>query len=110
MKFDLSKVDVSGTTGDFVASRLSQVIDQPDICQVVFDSWKLHAGDRKATLIFAVDISHVESLALAFCSNGVEARSLTGKTPSKDRIKIMDDFKAGLFPVLVNCAILTEVN
>jgi ATP-dependent helicase IRC3 len=38
----------------------------------------------------------------------VDARYIYSGTHAKERQQLLDDFRAGLFPVLVNCAILTE--
>jgi ATP-dependent helicase IRC3 len=108
-QLDLSEVRIGKQTGDFSTASLAEVISRPEICQLVFNGWKENASERKATLVFGISVHHVEALAETFRANGIDARSLTSGTSSTDRIHIMDDFKAGRFPVLVNCAILTEV-
>lgn len=44
----------------------------------------------------------------AFKERGIDARVLVGATPAHQRAALLQDFKDGLYPVLVNCAILTE--
>lgn len=39
---------------------------------------------------------------------GIDARYLHGGTATLERRELLEDFREGLFPVLVNCAILTE--
>ncbi|CAG8769457.1 12455_t:CDS:2, partial [Racocetra persica] len=63
---------------------------------------------RKSTLVFGVDIDHVESLTKMFQEHGINAYSITSKTKTHKRADILNNFKAKLFPVLVNCGILTE--
>lgn len=38
----------------------------------------------------------------------MDARYIHSGTPLKERKELLDDFRAGVFQVLVNCAILTE--
>lgn len=47
-------------------------------------------------------------LASAFRDRGIDARVLVGTTAPRQRLELLDDFRQGVFPVLVNCAILTE--
>lgn len=39
---------------------------------------------------------------------GIDARYLHGGTAVAERRRLLEDFRSGLFPVLVNCSILTE--
>lgn len=70
-------------------------------------SSELLAG-RKSTLVFCVDIKHVEDLVQQFRDLGVQAYGVTGKTSKTERKDLLDRFRAREFPVLVNCAIFTE--
>lgn len=61
------------------------------------------ASDRKSTIIFAVNVAHVRELTQTFQSAGVDARYLYARTPIPERNALIDGFKAGEFPVLINC-------
>jgi superfamily II DNA/RNA helicase len=61
------------------------------------------ASDRKSTIVFAVNVAHVRELTQTFKSAGVDARYLYAGTPIPERNALMDGFKAGAFPVLINC-------
>ena len=61
------------------------------------------ASDRKSTIVFAVNVAHVRELTQKFQSAGVDARYLYGGTSIPERNALIDGFKAGAFPVLVNC-------
>jgi len=58
---------------------------------------------RKSTLVFCVNIDHVEALTQTFRGFGIDARYLYSKTPVAERKHLIASFKAGHFPVLVNC-------
>jgi type I site-specific restriction endonuclease len=61
------------------------------------------ASDRKSTIVFAVNVAHVRELTRTFQSAGVDARYLYAGTPISERNALIDGFKAGAFPVLINC-------
>lgn len=48
------------------------------------------------------------ALANKFREHGTDARLVTSLTPKEDRSKVLHEFRTGVFPVLVNCGILTE--
>lgn len=105
---DLTAVRVSQTSGDFLARSLSSMTNTPVINRLIVGSWLEKARARRSTLIFATDVQHTMDLTVEFRSAGIDARYLHGGTPLKERKQLLADFKAGVYPVLINCAILTE--
>ncbi|KAF9237313.1 P-loop containing nucleoside triphosphate hydrolase protein [Melanogaster broomeanus] len=105
---DLQGVTVNSRTGDFNATSLAHIINTDTINNLVVRAWLDRASDRKSTLVFCVNIAHVLQLTKTFQDFGVEARYLHSGTPAPERRALISDFKAGSYPVLVNCAILTE--
>ncbi|KAI9273200.1 P-loop containing nucleoside triphosphate hydrolase protein [Helicostylum pulchrum] len=105
---DLDNVGVG--QHDFKQAELSRAVNTKTRNEVILSSWKkyAHEKDRKSTLVFAVDIPHTVELCNTFRDAGIEASFITSKTPALSRHEILQDFKSGKIPVLVNCAILTE--
>lgn len=68
----------------------------------------VHTGDRQSTLVFCVDLAHVADMTAAFRAAGVDARFVTGNTKESERKALVEAFKAGEFPVIVNCQLFTE--
>lgn len=64
--------------------------------------------DRKSTVVFAVDIEHLETLTRVFREYGYDARGLSSKTDDGERAKMLREFREQKFPIIVNCGILTE--
>lgn len=60
-------------------------------------------ADRQSTLVFAVNVPAILSLTNTFRQAGVDARFIYERTPIVERREILAAFKAGEFPVLVNC-------
>ena len=106
-KADLRNVKL-GVSGDFLSSSLSKVINQPLLNDVAVQAWTERANERKSTLVFCVDVAHVNSLTTAFREKGIDARSIVGKDLIRDRDAILEAFKRREFPVLLNCSIFTE--
>jgi len=106
-KADISKVK-RGVTGDFQTGDLSRAVNTNQINDITVRSWLAKAKGRKSTLVFCVDLAHVSGLTNTFRAQGVNARFVTGDTPKAERSAILDSFRAGEFPVLVNCGVFTE--
>lgn len=111
VNYDLSKVDVSTNTNDFKLDKLSSVMNTPQVNEIVLKTY-LHKSKEydgfKSTLLFAVDILHVESLHSIFVSHGINAKYVTSNTKTDQRDQIISDFKSGKIDVLINCGIFTE--
>ena len=104
---NLSKVK-NGAFGDFQTGELSKVVNTDEVNDITVKSWMAKAADRKSTLVFCVDLAHVSGLTHKFREYGLDARFVTGDTPKLERSEILEAFKKGQFPVLVNCGVFTE--
>ncbi|KAF2122285.1 P-loop containing nucleoside triphosphate hydrolase protein [Lophiotrema nucula] len=107
MKVDLNRVQ-SGANGDFQTGVLSRVINTDGTNEIIVRAWLAKAKERKSTLIFCVDLSHVSNLTAKFRHYGIAAQFVTGDTPAKTRSARVDAFRNGEFPVLLNCGVFTE--
>lgn len=105
---DITKVKKQGGGGDFVTSELSRAVNTDQVNDVTVKSWLAKAGNRKSTLVFCVDLAHVAGLTQKFRQYGLDARFVTGDTHKIERGEILDAFKRGDFPVLLNCGVFTE--
>lgn len=105
---DITKVKKMLGGGDFVASELSKAVNTEQVNEVTVRSWLARAGNRKSTLVFCVDLNHVAGLTAKFRQHGLDARFVTGDTHKINRGEILDAFKRGEFPVLINCGVFTE--
>ncbi|KAJ7706233.1 P-loop containing nucleoside triphosphate hydrolase protein [Mycena rosella] len=105
---NLKDVTVNSRTGDFNPTSLAQVVNTETVNRMVVKAWMDKAGTRKSTLVFGVSVAHVEALTQTFRSFGIDARYIYSGTPANERRALIASFKAGQYPVLINCAILTE--
>lgn len=105
---DITKVKKMAGAGDFVTSELSNAVNTDQVNTVTVRSWLAKAAERKSTLVFCVDLRHVAGLTAKFRQHGIDARFVTGDTDKIERGEILDAFKRGDFPVLLNCGVFTE--
>ena len=106
-KIDLRRVK-SAASGDFLASSLSKAVNNRPTNELTVQAWKDKAFTRRSTLVFCVDVAHVQALTEAFRDHGIDARYIVGSDLIRDREATLDAFRQGKFPVLVNCSIFTE--
>lgn len=104
---NLSRVR-KASNGDFRTGELSEAVNTDKINEITVRAWLAKVGRRKSTLVFCVDLAHVSSLARAFRKHGLDARVVSGHTPKQQRASTIDDFRAGKFPILLNCSVFTE--
>jgi ATP-dependent helicase IRC3 len=107
MKADLTKVG-TGANGDFQTGALSRAVNTDQTNDLLVKAWLAKAKERKSTIVFCVDLSHVANLTARFRHYGIEAQFVTSDTPTKTRSARVDAFKRGDFPVLINCGVFTE--
>lgn len=106
IRADMNLSDVASTASDYVVSSLAKVVNQPDITTLVVRSWlDLAWKDRKATLVFAVDIDHIRAVVSEFQARGIDARAIHSGMSQRERKQVLTAFHAGEFPVLVNCGL-----
>ena len=104
---DLKKVKTIGS-GDFSPTSLSSVVNIDQINDLIVQTWKSRAADRKSTMVFCVDVAHVHGLTEAFRRHGIDAKYVTGADKLSSRDEKLDAFKEGKYPVLLNCGVFTE--
>lgn len=106
-KIDLRRVK-SSSSGDFQTSSLSRAVNTDLSNDMVVETWKHRASQRRSTIVFCVDVAHVKALATAFRSHDIDARYIIGSDLIRTRDATLEAFKKGEFPVLLNCSIFTE--
>lgn len=57
---------------------------------------------RRSTLVFCVNLAHLRDLTAAFRNAGIDARYVYAATPASERKELIDAFRNGEFPILLN--------
>ncbi|MCF8000084.1 MAG: DEAD/DEAH box helicase [Methylovulum sp.] len=106
-KTDISGVQINKATGDYNIVQLAKAIDREEITRSAV-SEIINAGrDRKAWLIFGVDVKHCQHIYEELKAQGVAAGIVHGKTPTAERDRTFINYKAGRLKALVNCLVAT---
>jgi superfamily II DNA or RNA helicase len=107
----VESIDLSGVrsrAGDLATDELAEVMANDAAVIGVIGPLLEQAGDRR-TIVFAVDVAHSTALAKAMCERRPGcARVAHGELDDRERRQILEDFRAGEFQFLVNCALYTE--
>lgn len=105
-----TQLDVSGVSirqGEFVARQLEAAVDREEVTQAALAEAMTLGQDRKKWLVFCAGVNHAEHVAVALNGLGIAAGCVTGKTPAKERDRLIADFKSGRLRALTNANVLT---
>lgn len=106
VKLDVTGVQVDTRTGDFAAGQLQAAVDTDEINGPVAREIIDIFSERNAVMVFCTGKEHATHMRDALRSEGVEAEVVIDDTPTKDRDRIIGDFKAGRLKYLVACEVL----
>lgn len=103
----VSVKDVTTSGGDFVAKKLSSVMEVDNVFDLVVASHKGYAGERQA-IAFTVSVDGAERLANKFNAAGIPAAAVSATTNKNARSQAIRDYESGAVRVLCNVGIYTE--
>ena len=98
---------VKKTASDYDMMEVEAIQNSDINNSQVVKKWMEMAIDRQ-TVIFCSTIQHAEDVSAAFQEFNIESRCVHSKMSKQERRKNLDDFDAGIYPVLCNPMILTE--
>ena len=105
MHLDVTGVHKRG--GDYIESELQAAVDTDTQNRALVDETILRARDRKAWLFFCSGVVHATHIKELLVEKGIPAEVVTGETPSEERRRIIEGFKAGTIRALTNANVLT---
>lgn len=110
--FDLSRVKTNSTGSDYDEESLKLELERSGFATDLFN-WTMRVlspkdgSKRNGVLVFTRFVKESEQLVRMLSSKGVKAAIVTGKTPKKERERIVTDFKSGRLQVVSNAACLS---
>ena len=93
--------------GDYQAKELQTAVNRVTLVGQIVTEWKKRAAGMK-TVVFATGIEHAAHIAAQFSEAGIKAGMVSGKTPLKERVALIDEWRTGDLDVIANCAVFTE--
>lgn len=109
--FGIAAPDLSGvrkSMGEYNLAELGNTMSQKLHVDSAVKAVREYAKDRQHIVVFAVTISHAETLAAAFATAGFAVTAVHSEQPHKERLQVLADFDAGRLQVIVNVGVLTE--
>lgn len=105
-KLDFNTKDIKSSCGDFNSELLAELLDRPKIYGDVIKYFKELVKDSK-TIVYCCSIKHSENTARILRENGFNAEHFDGNTSTKERERIVQDFRDGKIQVLCNCNLIS---
>jgi DNA repair protein RadD len=102
---DLSNVGKRG--GEYIESELAKAASDPELVTETVAEIVRYGAERKAWLVFACGVNHVELLRAEFETHGIEADVVTGADGMSARAEKIERFRRGGSKCLINVNVLT---
>ena len=96
-----------GADGDFQVKEMDAVLNKRPTIERLYGSVRQYANGKKG-IVYAISISHARNIAGYYSEHGMNAVAIDSKTPTKERKRIVDDFRQGKIQVLVNVDVFSE--
>ncbi|MDD3917274.1 MAG: DEAD/DEAH box helicase family protein [Synergistaceae bacterium] len=103
----LSVDGVDKRGGDFIEEALQKVVNTKENNAAIVDQTLSISRDRRSILVFCSGVDHAYAMRDEFRRQGETAEAVLGDTPSEERARILEDFKAGRVRVVTNNSVLT---
>ena len=104
-QIDLTNVHI--TAGDYNQKELELAANEPELTKTAVTEIIEYSKNRKSVLIFTTGINHAKNVCNEIQSRGYECHIITGKTPTKERDRLLTEYKNGKFKFLTNVNVLT---
>jgi DNA repair protein RadD len=98
---------VGTRTGDYIESQLADRMDRPKLIGDIVTHWHKY-GERRKTVVFAVNVAHSIHLRDEFIRSGVRAEHIDGTTAKDERDATLARLASGEIELVANCMVLTE--
>ena len=93
--------------GDYVTDQLASRMNTDKLVGDIVTHW-LSYGERRRTVVFAVDVAHSVHIRNEMIRAGVRAEHLDANTPINERETILAHLASGETELVTNCMVLTE--
>ena len=94
--------------GEYLDAALAEVMDDAGLVARTCADLCSRAQDRKAWIVFCVNVAHAEHVQAALRGHGIAAGLVHGGTPAGERSRLLADFQAGQLQAMVNVNVLSE--
>lgn len=93
--------------GDYVIGQLAERMDTDALVGDICTHWHKY-GERRKTVVFAVNVQHSLHIRDEFIKSEVRAEHIDGSTPKRERDAVLARLACGQTELVTNCMVLTE--
>lgn len=93
--------------GEFNQKELEETINTTERNNLIVESYKKYAKDRKHTICFCSGVEHSRDLTQAFVDAGIRCKYVDSTLSKEDRDLAITQFKSGQIEVICNVGVLT---
>jgi superfamily II DNA or RNA helicase len=104
---DVDLSSVKTVAGEFNQRQLEDAVNTDNRNDIIVDAYLKYASDRKSTIVFASGIAHARDICQKFKDNNIICDYIDSTIEDSQRELVIDNFKSGKLPVIVNVGILT---
>lgn len=99
--------NVKTVAGEFNQRQLEDTVNTVNRNNIIVEAYIEHAINRKSTIVFASGIEHARDICQTFKDNNIVCDYIDSTIEDSKRDLIINNFKQGKLPVIVNVGILT---
>ena len=96
-----------GADGDYQTKEMAMVMDCEESVENLWQAYRQYARGKKG-IVYAIDRGHAEHIAEHYRRQGVNCCRIEAATPTAERDRMVEDYRAGRIDVVVNVDILGE--
>ena len=105
-EFRSEEIKMNTTGNDFDKESLDNYVNKKNRVEKVVSSVLKYWNDRKHFLIFASSVLQAETISQALLDEGIKNEAVFSNTPTKERERIIKDFRNGDVRVVINVRVL----
>lgn len=104
---NINNLKIDHKINDYIVKDSSNYMSNPKKIADVVKAYEKYAKERK-TIIFCVDIKHMNNLENKFNQHNISCASINSLTPIDERNQKLNDFENSKIKILLNVNIFTE--
>lgn len=104
---DVDLSNVKTIAGEFNQRQLEDAVNTDNRNDIIVDAYIKYASGRKSTIVFASGIAHARDICQKFKDNNIVCDYVDSTIEDNQRELVINNFKSGKLPVIVNVGILT---
>ena len=107
MMRQIAGLEKRGADGDYQTKEMATVMDVPESIAHLYNTYERYVNGKKG-IVYAIDREHARHITEYYQEHGVSCCWIEAKTPTAERERLIEDYRADRIKVCVNVDILGE--